>query len=282
MDGLLEAQREGQFRSGPAVLQPADSSSASEGHEEVTRVSELALHYALAVRHLPQNVLAERLYRFNSLPRAVKQKKDAAADFADRTCIDAACPSPQIGGLEWSVQSAPGWIYFRRGTRTGGRFKIYLSPSTQDVPRVIGAFAGVVGGGRGGAFKMAFPADSLRRADKIVAYVSTFEELQETLSQLVGLALEAAVQAVPFSAPVPRAPLLSWGVDPPNLSTHRNSSWRTWLTRQVAECVHAVPAATSSDEALQYLKTALQVRDIDPLCWLPRQEFLSRRWRLDL
>ena len=281
LDGLVEVRRGGRFLSGVAALEIVEGVRDGNG-KETSGISELALQYALAVRHLKPDIVAERLYAFNSLPRKRSQHRNPAAEFSAHTGIDVSSPSPMIGGREWAIQSSPGWLYFRRGNSPGRPFKIYLCPRPKDVPNVIPGFAEVLGRARGSVFKIAFPSDSLVRADKIVAYLPTFEALQRALTDLVSLSLDAPVQAVPFSAPVPRAPLLSWGVDPPNLDTHKASSWRSWVTRQVAECVHNVPATGTPAEALDHLKTALQLRDIDPVNWLPLQQLLSRKWRLDL
>jgi hypothetical protein len=289
LDGLIEVRRDGRFQSGASALFHESGDPPREsGASGAADISELALEYALAVRHLAPGVLAERLYAFNSLPRKTFSPGDASAEYAAQTGVDAGSPAPKIGGREWSAQTDPGWLYFRRGNPSGGRFKIYLSPRPPDIPRVIHSFADALGGRSGGSsvFKMAFPAAALRRPDKIVAYMPTFDALQRTLSRLVDLSLEATVQAVPFSAPVPRAPVLSWGVDPPNEATGEaigtGSSWRSWLSRQVAVCAHAIPRTEAPAAALEHLKLALQLREIDPVNWLPRQQLLSREWRLEL
>ncbi len=285
LDGLIEVRLDGRFQSGVSALlrHNGDPSRDSTAHG-AAGISDLALEYALAVRHLHPGILAERLYMFNSLPRKTFFPGDASAEYAAQTGVDAGSPAPKIGGREWSAQTDPGWLYFRRGNPSGGRFKIYLSPRPQDIRRVIHSFADALGArSRGGSvFKMAFPAAALRRPDKIVAYLPTFDALQQSLSRLVELSLEAKVQAVPFSAPVPRAPILSWGVDPPNEATGTGSSWRSWLTHQVAACAHAIPQTEAPAAALDHLKLALQLREIDPVSWLPRQQLLSREWRLEL
>ena len=284
LDGLVEVRRDERFQSGVAALQLEAGGRRDETHGDVQgRISGLALEYALAVRHLDPSTLAERLYAFNSLPTIRPTQKDATAEFALRTSIDAGNPVLKIGSHEWTVQPDRAWLYFRRGTSSGGRFKIYLSPRPQDIPHVIRGFADSLGSRTsGGVFKMAFPSEALCRPDKIVAYVPTFDALQKTLSRLVALSLDATVQAVPFSAPVPRAPLLSWGVDPPHDSEGPSYSWRSWLTRQLAECAHIIPATEDSACALSHLKAALRLRNIDPVTWLPRQQLLSRKWRLEL
>jgi hypothetical protein len=284
LDGLVEVRRDGRFQSGVAALQLEAGGRRDETHgDEPRRISELALEYALAVRHLDPSILAERLYAFNSLPTTRPTQRDASAEFALQTSIDPDNPVLKIGSHEWTVQPGRAWLYFRRGSSSGGRFKIYLSPRPQDIPHVIRGFAEVLGSRTSaGVFKIAFPSEALRRPDKIVAYVPTFNALQETLSRLVALSLDATVQAVPFSAPVPRAPLLSWGVDPPNESKGPSCSWRSWLTRQLAECAHVIPLTEDSADALSHLKVALRLRNIDPVTWLPRQQLLSRKWRLEL
>ncbi len=148
--------------------------------------------------------------------------------------------------------------------------------------RVIPSFAAVLGRGHSGVFKVAFPMESLARADKIVAYFPTFDALQEAVSRLADLQLDVSVQAVPFSASVPSVPLLSWGVDPPTLPGRKSSSWRSWLTGQIAECVKSVPAALTPRERFDHLRAALQLRNIDPVNWLPLQQLLAHKWRIEL
>jgi hypothetical protein len=282
LDGLIEVHGNDQFLSGVAALKFLGRDGGDGRVEEASAVSALALQYALAVRHLKPSVLAQRLYAFNSLPAVRSEAQDYAADFAAATGVDVNDPSPPIGGFAWTVQRESGWLYFRRGAARAGRFKVYLCPKPRDIHKVISAFAEVLGR-NGGVFKMAFPRASLVRPDKIVAYFPAFRGLQQALAAVADrLPRDASVQAVPFSAPVGGAPLLSWGVDPPNLSARKSTSWRSWLTTQVAECVHGIPPGKSPVEALEHLKAALKLRDIDPVGWLPVQEFLSRKWRIEL
>jgi hypothetical protein len=277
LDGLVEVRDNGRFRSGAAIFQPGGEKLTQQQAGPASRISELALEYALAVRHIPPGELGQRLYAFNSLPRTQAVK----TDFASRTGIDPSSPSARIGGREWTVQPTPKWLYFRRQAGSGGRFKIYLSPAIDEISKVLDGFAEVLGR-KDATFKIAFPAGSLGRPDKIVAYVPTFVALQRALSDLAGAGLDGKVQAVPFSAPVAAAPLLSWGVDPPGLATRGGASWRSWVASQVAECAHAIPLTEPPGEASAHLKAALQVRDIDPVQWLPRQQLLSQKWRLEL
>src|SRR3954449_5588532 len=74
----------------------------------------------------------------------------------------------------------------------------YLAPRPSDILAVIQGFARVLGQS-GGVFKIAFPPEALLRADKIVAYFSSFEAMQHTLSGFAKAKLRAEVQAVPFS-----------------------------------------------------------------------------------
>ena len=196
-------------------------------------------------------------------------------------------PSDGFAGLKADflrpdMQIDKGWVYFRRGAPFEARYKTYLCPQPQSIPAVIPVFSEVLARAHSSVFKIAYPATFLGRADKVVAYFPSFETMQRTLTDLARAGLDAPVQAVPFSAPVPGAPLLSWGVDPPNLPAKKGSSWRSWVVRQVAECAHRIPSETPHQEALDHLKGALQFRDIDPVQWLPQQQLISRKWRLDL
>jgi hypothetical protein len=281
LDGLVEVRCGRRFVSGAEALKRADKEKTECNVEEASRISELALWYALALRHLKPAALEERLYAFNSHPRNA-QSPDSIKLFAAHTGIDVGDPSPRLGGWTWTIQRKSTWLYFRRGASGGGPFKIYLCPQPKHVSKVIPGFAAVLGHGHSGVFKVAFPMESLARADKIVAYLPTFEALQEAVTKLAALQLDVAVQAVPFSASVPSVPLLSWGVDPPNFSGRKSSSWRSWLTGQIAECVQSIPTALTPRETLDHLKAALQLRDVDPVNWLPLQQLLAHKWRIQL
>jgi len=283
LGGVLEVKRGDCFLSGLAAFgADAASGHAAERIEETCRISELALHYALAARHLSAAVLAERLYAFNSLPRIPSAPPDSEVRFKECTGIDLAAISPQIGGHSWSLAFTPGWVYFRRGESASLRFKIYLCPRPEDAHCLIPTFTEVLGRAAGSVFKIAYPAASLARPDKIVAYLPSFDALENTLSTLVRVTPQARVQPVPFSAVVPGTSLFRWGVDPPNFSQRQAASWRSWLTRQVAETAREVPAAVSGDDAMEHLRAALRLRDIDPHTWLPRQEMLAQKWRIEL
>jgi hypothetical protein len=279
LDGFIEVRRGRRFVTGAAVMTVA-SQSADIG-APASHISELALHYALLTQHLPQRALADRLYAFNSLPR-LAAPDPSPRRFTELTGIDPESPSPRLGGKAWRAHTSGPWLYFRRGSPYEAHFKMYLCPRPRAVSSVIGKFADVLAGNRDSTFKIAYPAPHLARADKIVAYFENFEAVQRTIAALAPTGLDAPSQPVPFSAPVPGTQLLTWGVDPPSLSSQRASSWRSWVTRQVAECAHALPTGTAPDEKLTALKTALELRDIDPVQWLPRQRLISRTWRLEL
>jgi hypothetical protein len=281
LDGLVQVRRGRRFVSGTGALKLTDNNKVEGSLEEANRISELALWYALALRHLKPAALAERLYAFNSHPKNA-QSPNSIKIFAAHTGINVGDPSPRLGGWTWTIQRKSTWLYFRRGASGGGSFKVYLCPQPKHVSRVIPSFAAVLGRGHSGVFKVAFPMESLARADKIVAYFPTFDALQEAVSRLADLQLDVSVQAVPFSASVPSVPLLSWGVDPPTLPGRKSSSWRSWLTGQIAECVKSVPAALTPRERFDHLRAALQLRNIDPVNWLPLQQLLAHKWRIEL
>ncbi len=206
LDGLLEVRRGGRFRSGVAALDKAEKPGSLA---EPSRISELALNYALAIRHLKPAALAGRLYAFNSLPRMSSRPGDPAAEFAAQTGVRIDDPSPRIGGREWAIRSGPGWLYFRREISPAGSPGRPSKSISAPAPRIFFGFFRVLpkywAAFAARCSRSHFRQASLVRPDKIVAYVPSFEALQETLSSMVKLSLDAAVQAVPFSAPVPGA-----------------------------------------------------------------------------
>jgi hypothetical protein len=279
-DGLVEIRRGRDFTTGAAALGTADS---QRGQQSATHslVSDLALHYALSIRHLPVKFLADRVYSFNCLPQPI-QDGDPEDQFIKITGIDIRTPKPKLGGHEWSLQTGKGWIYFNRGKSYKARYKLYVTPKPQVIPDVIPQFAEVLGRSRGSIFKVAFPAGSLGRADKIVAYFPSFEAIQETATALLRLRLDVPVQGIPFTARIPGTELFSWGVDPPRGSMPHGSSWRSWVARQVAECAQELPAHMAVPEAFDLIKMKLQLRQVDTVDWVPLQELVSRKWSLDI
>jgi hypothetical protein len=279
-DGLVEIRRGREFTTGAAALGTADN---QHGQQSATRsqVSDLALHYALAIRHMPVNVLADRVYSFNCLPLPI-QDGDPEEQFIKITGIDIRTPEPKLGGHEWKLQTGKGWIYFNRGKSYKARYKLYVTPKPEVISDVIPRFAEVLGRSRRSIFKVAFPAGLLGRADKIVAYFPSFEAIQETASALLDLRIDVPVQGIPFTARIPGTELFSWGVDPPRGAMRNGSSWRSWIALQVAECAQEVPTQMASADAFNLIKMKLQLRHVDTVDWVPLQELVSGKWRLEI
>jgi hypothetical protein len=282
LDELIELHNGTDFVNGIAAFNRNNGSSVAPNGAIVSRCSELGLIYALVLRHLPVKELAVRLYSFNSLPSTSLSNRPDSKVFQTLTGVDISEPAPRVGGKNWMVSRKPGWLFFRRGDVRKKPFKVYLCPRPEEAARVLPGFAAALAEFRDAVFKIAYPAQALIRPDKIVAYLSSFDDLQKFLSGLVRAMPSVSTQSVPFSAPVDDNGLFSWAVDPPGFINRHISSWRSWITREMAASASAIPQHLSEEQAAAHLKTSLVLKEIDCQSWLPRQELLSNQWRLEL
>jgi hypothetical protein len=117
------------------------------------------------------------------------------------------------------------------------------------------------------------------RPDRLVAYFHDRDSLRFTAERLRTTLTGFPAQGVPFSAPLGRDGLLSWGADLEHVlvfgSHARERSWRGWLTSRLATAlVTAHQSAANNPVAFALDRVALdgvQVRTWAPGARLLRQ-----------
>lgn len=276
LDGTLQIKIGGRYRSGGRVHSeffPGKPRPAPRGRLGLLSLGILANVAASGSNSTPAE-LAARLYHANRRPISAnwRRKLPDANAIARWQGID----TPIGDGIEhytsgpWSAwdsdqplpdAAAPIW-------------KLYLSPTPPGTSDCCAALLALLGT-TSGPFSMKVGRDlsGVLRADRLVGYFATQQQLQATARMLRRQLGRMPAQGVPFSAGFGSDGLLSWGADLPvadglpRLGNER--SWRGWI---------AVRLGTA-------LWTALGSGAIDPVsCALDRLSLDgvdTNRWRPD-
>jgi hypothetical protein len=304
LDGVLEIELAGAFRSGPAAIDALSlawpelgldwrrEDGAVEARGLIARLSIQALHHAARLPIDDVATLAGRLYRYNRLPLT----PDATPDRDARSVSDAdrfGLAAPEIaraldrGWVCTDAGASDGWMSW--GPRTGvdspvaarGTVKLYVSPLPAAVPAILAATIAAAMEHRALALKVGTGSYGLLRPDKLVIYFARRDQLQAAAARLASALAGVPAHGVPFTAAVTSDGLLSWGADPP---THTGSgaglvgrigseSWRSWLTTQLAAAVvagrrHAAQGAPERSAVRFALRRAAALQ-VDPVTWAP-------------
>jgi len=113
------------------------------------------------------------------------------------------------------------------------------------------------------------------RPDKLVAYFTTRELLDDAAGFLRRELAGCDAHGVPFSAGLDDSGLLSWGVDPPDdervLRWLGRDSWRIWLARRLGAALSIARAARTADavEPWRFAIERARRHGIDVETWTP-------------
>lgn len=287
LDGVLELAADGRFVSGATAHELVfDSATSSPGDGTIARLSLDALRYAQLLRLDDSRLLSTRLYLYNHMPltpafRRRLRSVGGAPGFlrlgpGGRTeellarSWKRTTPDVQNGWLAWarSAPRAPGGAASRL-------YKLYVSPLPEDAPHVLVETAAELALGEAVSFKVGADVHGLLRADKIVAYFTGFDALQQTAARLEGRLAGCAPQGVPFTAEAGGQGLLSWGVDPVGGRDGWSllpESWRLWVTNRVAVALVAAQAAADATvEPWMFALDRLRLEGVDTETWTPNQ-----------
>jgi hypothetical protein len=127
-------------------------------------------------------------------------------------------------------------------------------------------------------FKVGCDAPGLLRPDKMVAYFSSFESLQDAARRIGAALAGCETQGVPFTAALQADGLLSWGIDPApdkvTLSWQEHPSWRLWVTNRLAVALVAARGARNSGlEPWRFALERLRLENVDTDTWTPTESF---------
>jgi hypothetical protein len=292
LDGVLEIEHVGVFRSGPAAVDAMSVDGYDLGAEVsqprglVGRLSIDALRHAAALPIDDVAALARRLYGYNRLPLTPTNAAPAlpTTDFA-RLGLDAHGVAATLD-RDWTCTSSGTdneWLCWSATERwestdaTRGTSKLYVSPAPSAVRDAFAATVAAATAHDALAFKVGAGHYGLLRPDKLVIYFRHREQLYAAAAALTDALAGAPAHGVPFTAAITADGMLSWAADPPAhaglVGAIATESWRSWLTTQLATALIAGRTTddhgSGSANAVRFaLHRAVALR-IDPSTWAP-------------
>lgn len=292
LDGFLEIESGGDFLFGadafPVVCPPL---SALDTRSATASLSRDALLHAQDLDTTDARELTSALYHYNRVPLTPFWKARFATPAAVLAHLEAGrAPLRTLLEEEWTATESdrgPGWLYWFSRTRpseTGGvTYKLYVSPRPERIREVFEIFVRVLSDSPAHAFKIGDGANGLLRPDKLLAYFTTFEELQDAAAALRNELAGCEAQGVPFTAQfeADRSALLSWGIDPPAderpLRWLGSESWRSWIVQRLGAAI-AIAKLARSASAVEPWRFAIERarRDgVDVETWTPSPSLWS-------
>jgi len=241
VNGVIEIERHGGFVTGPRLLTLGGHDLADASYDPISKA---AIEYAL---HLPLNDLARlaaRIYFFNREPRDRTGLHDSAHAETHRainewkTSYEAKARYKEI-----DPEKTPGWrVFARKGatriSKESGTFKVYVCPKADFFPRAIPQILQAFSSQDVATFKVGSDPIGVIRPDKVVAYFSTYVEMEAVLPSIREIVPPEHAQGTPFTAPLTSNGSVSWGFDPPILketaSLRERESWRVWVCNRIA------------------------------------------------
>ncbi len=241
-DGVLEAEHDGRFLSGPAAREVLLPFAPEEPGGRLATLSRQAVQYAQAMGPAPATVLGRRLYEYGRAPISPFQARSLGDEVAVEAYLglsEGGCAAARLGADWTPVRGQDAyWRMWRPRLRPSaegrGTYKLYVSPKVADLPGVFLATIETLTGAPGvKGLKIGRDLAGLTRPDKLVAYFLRLEDLQKAALQLADRVKDAAAQGVPFTAEVAQDGMLSWAMDPPV------GSWRLWVAARLATYLSA-------------------------------------------
>lgn len=255
LDGLLEVEIDGRFRAGGAahrrLFKPRRSPS---GWSRILGLSHTALCLASLRDGQPAHELADRLYQFNSQPRSPRWLRRCPHDAAAAALLSPPSAASELDTAisgPWRVWDAPERAHLPQRGRAP-TFKLYVSSAPASTQAAATALLDTLRN-RGGpvSCKLGQDVPSVLRPDRLVAYFDDPESLRATAALLRHTLAGMPAQGVPFTAPLDRRGLLSWGADfavSGDLGGHpRERSWRGWVTSRLATALVAADRSGAPD-----------------------------------
>lgn len=238
------------------------------------RLEQLSLTALRTIAHgtvTDRAVVAQRLYRVGTAPRTAAAERDLGPE-DDPMGVLGLC----TGGLarrrldrEYAPTVITGWYAFTRlplDTAAVTACKLYVSPRPDATGDAFHRLVDVFSEGGVRSFKVGRGIEGVLRPDKIVAYFDDPAHLHAVARALSTRLRHTPAQGTPFTCPIDRDGLISWGVDPPAGRTP--ASWRAWITRYLAASLvaraHEVP-----DRRVTGAFADLEAAGVDGTTWLP-------------
>jgi hypothetical protein len=254
-------------------------SSRTENAAGRSTLSRRAVEYAAALALDDVAELAGRLYRYNSLPDSPAWRRRVPDERAAIRLLALERRGPGRGGRRaksagdthrraiwqiWDAAAAP----------SRPRCKLYVSPRPAQTGEACLALLAELGRPHGPvSVKVAVDPASLLRPDRLIGYFATRSACLETARRIVPALAGMTAQGVPFTTPIGRSGLLSWGADPP-LELERSlpagqRSWRGWVTARLAAAIVAARAHAAGAAVAAGALTRLRAEGVDTRRWTP-------------
>jgi len=285
LDGFLEIESSDGFVSGAdafsILFSPLGDAPLGTG---AARLSRDALLHAQDLETSHATALATALYYYYRIPMTPFWK----ARLPDRNAVRAHLGIDR-GALrlllerEWTEitqENRDGWLSW--ASRIGGSdepgragYKLYVSPRPEWIVDVFETVVRVLSEFHGLIFKVGDDASGILRSEKLVAYFTDRQSLDEAAALLRRELSGCAAHVVPFTAGFDGSGLLSWGVDPPKnplpLPWITGESWRQWITRQLAPALSIAKLARTAAavEPWRFAMERVRRAGVDVETWTP-------------
>lgn len=281
LDGILEVEHEGAFVSGSGARKPLIGDEAYSGKGPLAELSIEALRYVEALGDLTIPEMTRRLYGFGRRPVTSARKRVLyEAGIGAFSGLPGTAPLPI--DRYWALASSANayWIMWRPKQNNDdgepARYKLYVSPRLSHVAEAFAASVEILGQSAGvRGLKLGRGLPGLTRPDKLVAYFSRLDDLQESGAALHRRLGGCPVHGVPFTAELSPDGLLSWGADRPRAATGQSESWRLWIASKLAAHLETARRGDVSGAIWQFVLDRLRLDGVNPDIWAPSAEFWS-------
>jgi hypothetical protein len=282
LDGVLELEHEGGFVGGAEAAAALLPERSDGGRGRIGALSMAALRYGQELGALEETLVAVRMYLYGRLPTSPALRRR----WPDEEAVAGWLGIGRKGSLQAAL--AAGWAevprteeghaYWRswrpRGARArhGSNFKLYVSPDLDGLPDALAAVAETLQGAPGlSAFKIGRDVGGICRPDKLVVYFDRLDDLHQGATALRERLDGCRSRGVPFTAPIDRDGLLSWGSDPPQAPGGEPAgSWRLWIAERLAEYLARARREGGALEPWRFALERLGMAGVDADTWAPR------------
>ena len=290
LDGVMQISSGGEMvhgmRAFATVCEPSGPGSATT---RIAQLSHEALLYAQALPFRDAMLLSSRLYAWGRIPASPSWKKKFPCEDALQRCLEVHQGGSNTLRLARHWQGVPpdpendGWMFWQstKPVASGPRaaYKLYLSPHPTHLRDAFEAMIPALERSGANAFKIGKDLSGVLRPDKMIAYFSRFEQVEEAARRILTTLEGCPAHGVPFTAQLD-SPLLSWGADPPAErdvpAWLTRQSWRLWVTNRLAVALVAAKEQLQRDsdsaigiEPWKFAMDRLAMEGVDTDTWSP-------------
>jgi hypothetical protein len=284
VDGILAVDVGGRALTGPAAFRHLlEDAGRAPSAGRVAALTRRALEYGAALLPARDALLADRLYRYNTVPASGRWVRRAGTLRTGDSWLglDAIRVRRSPNSAMWtrgSPERDGPWVHWTRaddGERHRGTpmYKLYVSPVADELPETLRVTAERVLRSSAVAMKVGRGLYGILRPDKLVVYFGRREAMLEVAGSLARELSGARAQGVPFSAPLSAGDdLLSWGIDLPAVQSGlRSESWRRYVVDRLARAmvVSHDAAGAAAITPVEFALARLALDGIDPGSFAP-------------